>query len=102
MPTDARPLTNGSVYAAREVAKPPNWHGLVAWDLLFNGLSTGLYLVAALCDLAEPQTFGAVTRAAFPAALAFLFADLFCLVVDLGDPLRFHHMLRVFKPGSPM
>jgi hypothetical protein len=24
------------------------------------------------------------------------------LVTDLGDPLRFHHMLRVFKPGSPM
>src|SRR5262249_52383892 len=21
---------------------------------------------------------------------------------DLGDPLRFHHMLRVFKPSSPM
>ena len=21
---------------------------------------------------------------------------------DLGDPLRFHHMLRVFKPTSPM
>jgi hypothetical protein len=25
-----------------------------------------------------------------------------CLVLDLGDPLRFHHMLRVFKPASPM
>jgi hypothetical protein len=24
------------------------------------------------------------------------------LVFDLGDPLRFHHMLRVFKPHSPM
>ena len=24
------------------------------------------------------------------------------LVSDLGDPLRFHHMLRVFKPSSPM
>ena len=24
------------------------------------------------------------------------------LVLDLGDPLRFHHMLRVFKPSSPM
>jgi hypothetical protein len=23
-------------------------------------------------------------------------------VLDLGDPLRFHHMLRVFKPTSPM
>ena len=23
-------------------------------------------------------------------------------MLDLGDPLRFHHMLRVFKPSSPM
>ena len=28
--------------------------------------------------------------------------DLGCLVGDLGDPLRFHHMLRGFKLGSPM
>jgi hypothetical protein len=31
-----------------------------------------------------------------------LLADLGLLVMDLGDPLRFHHMLRVFKPTSPM
>ncbi len=31
-----------------------------------------------------------------------LLADLMMLVFDLGDPLRFHHMLRVFKPSSPM
>jgi hypothetical protein len=31
-----------------------------------------------------------------------LLFDLVLLVLDLGDPLRFHHMLRVFKPRSPM
>ena len=31
-----------------------------------------------------------------------LLIDLALLVLDLGDPLRFHHMLRVFKPSSPM
>jgi polysulfide reductase-like protein len=31
-----------------------------------------------------------------------MLADLVCLVVDLGDPMRFHHMLRTFKPSSPM
>src|SRR5262249_18996131 len=31
-----------------------------------------------------------------------LLADLITLVLDLGDPLRFHHMLRVVKLGSPM
>jgi hypothetical protein len=89
-------------YADRPVTKAPNWHGLVAMDALFNNMSTGLFLVAALGELAAPELFAAVARAAYPIALALLLADLVCLVLDLGDPLRFHHMLRVFKPTSPM
>ena len=89
-------------YADRTVTKAPNWHGLVALDTLFNNMTTGLFLVAALGELAAPALFAAVARVAYPIALALLLADLACLVLDLGDPLRFHHMLRVFKPTSPM
>jgi hypothetical protein len=89
-------------YADRPFVKAPNWHGLVVFDILFNNLAAGLYLAAALGDLAAPAVFGAVARASYPVALALLVADLVCLTLDLGDPLRFHHMLRVFKPGSPM
>jgi hypothetical protein len=102
MHTDARAQRNGTGYAAGPVTKPPAWHGLVAWDMLFNNLTTGLFLVAALSELAAPEAFTPVAKAAYPLALALLLADLVCLVLDLGDPLRFHHMLRVFKPTSPM
>lgn len=91
-----------SGYADRTVTKAPNWHGLVALDTLFNNMTTGLFLVAGIGELAAPQVFAVVARAAYPIALALLLADLACLVLDLGDPLRFHHMLRVFKPTSPM
>jgi Ni/Fe-hydrogenase subunit HybB-like protein len=89
-------------YADRTVTKAPNWHGLVALDTLFNNMTTGLFLVAALGELSAPGLFAAVARLAYPIALVLLLADLVCLVLDLGDPLRFHHMLRVFKPTSPM
>jgi len=89
-------------YADRLVTKAPNWHGLVALDTLFNNMTSGLFLVAALGELFAPTVFAVVARAAYPIALALLLADLVCLVVELGDPLRFHHMLRVFKPTSPM
>ena len=89
-------------YAGRLVTKPPNWHGLVAWDTLFNNLTTGLFLVTALAELVAPSVFAVVARTAYAMALMILLADLVCLVLDLGDPLRFHHMLRVFKPTSPM
>lgn len=89
-------------YAHREVTKPPNWHGLVVWDVLLNAVTTGVFLVAAVGDLARPAVFALVAAWAYPLALAVLLADLVCLVLDLGNPLRFHHMLRVFKPSSPM
>lgn len=89
-------------YAERPATKVPNWHGLVVLDVLFNNLSTGLYLVAAVGELLAPAAFAGVAPWAYRAALAFLVADLVCLILDLGDPLRFHHMLRVWKPSSPM
>ena len=89
-------------YTDQDVTKVPGWHGLVAWDLLFNNLTTGLFLFAAVGELASPVLLGPVARAAYPVALVFLLTDLMMLVLDLGDPLRFHHMLRVFKPSSPM
>ena len=84
------------------VTKAPGWHTLVVFDVLFNNLASGLFLVAAVGELVAPGTFTAVVRWAYPVALVLLLADLACLVLDLGDPLRFHHMLRVFKPSSPM
>jgi hypothetical protein len=89
-------------YADQPTVKAPNWHWLVVADILFNNLGTGLFLVAALGELAAPAMFAATARVAYPVALGLLILDLVCLVLDLGDPLRFHHMLRVFKLRSPM
>ena len=103
MSTRAGSVSDGaSGYAAQPVTKPPNWHGLVAWDMLFNNLTTGLFLTAALGELLRPEVFLPLTKIAYPLALLLLLIDLACLVLDLGDPLRFHHMLRVVKPTSPM
>ncbi len=84
------------------VTKVPGWHGIIAWDALLNGMATGLFLAAAVSELAAPAVFLRVAKVAYPVALVLLLVDLGLLVLDLGDPLRFHHMLRVFKPSSPM
>jgi len=102
MATDARARHGLTGYAAEPVTKAPPWHGLVACDLLFNNLTTGLFLIQALGELAAPDAFRPLSTTAYSSALALLVADLLCLVLDLGDALRFHHMLRVFKPTSPM
>lgn len=102
MQTELSPQTARSGYASGPVTKAPAWHGLVAWDMLFNGMTTGLFMVAAISELAAPDVFTSVAKIAYPIALILLLIDLLCLVLDLGDPLRFHHMLRVFKPSAPM
>ena len=91
-----------SGYANKTVPKVPGWHGIIAWDALLNGMATGLFLAAAVSELAVPAVFLRVAKVAYPVALVLLLVDLGLLVLDLGDPLRFHHMLRVFKPSSPM
>jgi hypothetical protein len=91
-----------SGYEKKPVTKVPGWHGIIAWDALLNGMATGLFLAAAVSELAAPAVFTRVAKVAYPIALVLLLVDLGLLVLDLGDPLRFHHMLRVFKPSSPM
>lgn len=102
MMRDRQPRLTAPGYADREPTKPPNWHELVVFDMLFNALATGLFLTAALAELTLPDVFGPVVVWAYPLALLWLLGDLTCLILDLGNPLRFHHMLRVFKPLSPM
>jgi hypothetical protein len=89
-------------YENAPVTKTPDWYGTIAWDALLNGMATGLFMAAAVSELAAPAIFTPVAKIAYPVALLLLLVDLGMLVADLGDPLRFHHMLRVFKPGSPM
>src|ERR1700760_357990 len=99
------PLPEGgseSGYENMTVTKVPGWHGIIAWDALLNGMATGLFLAAAVSELAAPEIFMRVAKVAYPVAFVLLIVDLGLLVLDLGDPLRFHHMLRVFKPSSPM
>jgi hypothetical protein len=96
------PEPGQSGYANMPVTKVPGWHGIIAWDALLNGMATGLFLAAAVSELAAPAVFLRVAKVAYPVAMLLLLVDLGLLVLDLGDPLRFHHMLRVFKPSSPM
>jgi formate-dependent nitrite reductase membrane component NrfD len=44
----------------------------------------------------------ALRRASWLGSLGGLVASMWFLIADLGRPDRFHHMLRVFKPTSPM
>jgi formate-dependent nitrite reductase membrane component NrfD len=86
-------------YYGRAVLKPPVWEWKVPAYLFTGGLAAGSAVLAAGADLTGRP---ALRRAGRIGALATLAASTYFLIADLGRPERFHHMLRVAKPTSPM
>ncbi|MGE5608224.1 MAG: NrfD/PsrC family molybdoenzyme membrane anchor subunit [Bacillota bacterium] len=84
------------------ILKPPPWRWEVAWYFFLGGLSAGAYVIARVAERAGGDACRDVGRAgAYTALLTFIPCPAL-LIHDLGDPVRFHHMLRVWKPSSPM
>ncbi|HEY7052349.1 MAG TPA: NrfD/PsrC family molybdoenzyme membrane anchor subunit [Mycobacterium sp.] len=86
-------------YYGRQILKTPVWNWMIAAYLFSGGLSAGSAMLAAGADLTGRPTLRKVSRLG---ALASILASLYFLIADLGRPERFHHMLRVAKPSSPM
>ena len=86
-------------YYGRQILKTPAWKDKIAYYFFAGGLSGGCALLAAGADLTGRPALRRGTRLA---GLAALGAGAYYLVADLGRPERFHHMLRVAKPTSPM
>jgi formate-dependent nitrite reductase membrane component NrfD len=79
--------------------QPPVWTWEVPLYFWLGGIAAGASFVALGCDLAGDA------RSARRARMLTVAAVVPCpplLISDLGRPERFHHMLRVFKPRSPM
>ncbi|MBV9640328.1 MAG: polysulfide reductase NrfD [Mycobacteriaceae bacterium] len=86
-------------YYGRAVLKSPVWEWRIAAYLFTGGLSAGSALLAAGADLTGREALRRVSRLG---ALASILVSMYFLIADLGRPERFHHMLRVAKPSSPM
>ncbi|MBO0678634.1 polysulfide reductase NrfD [Mycolicibacterium sp. S2-37] len=86
-------------YYGRQILKTPVWNWMIAAYLFSGGLSAGSALLAAGADLTGRPQLRRVSRVG---ALVSLLASMYFLIGDLGRPERFHHMLRVAKPSSPM
>ncbi|MDX3072699.1 NrfD/PsrC family molybdoenzyme membrane anchor subunit [Streptomyces sp. MI02-7b] len=86
-------------YYGRPVLKPPVWEWKIPAYLFTGGLSAGAALIGAGADLTgRPE----LRRASRIGGFGALLVSMYLLIADLGRPERFHHMLRVAKPTSPM
>jgi formate-dependent nitrite reductase membrane component NrfD len=79
--------------------KPPVWTWEIPLYFWTGGIAAGSSFVALACDLSGDHRSARVARLVSLGALAPSPA---LLILDLGRPERFLHMLRIFKLRSPM
>ncbi|WP_210588633.1 NrfD/PsrC family molybdoenzyme membrane anchor subunit [Streptomyces sp. GESEQ-35] len=87
-------------YYGRPVIKPPSWSATdIAGYFFLGGLAGAGSVLAAAAQLTGHDRTATALKVSSLAAVSCSAA---ALVHDLGRPARFAHMLRVFKPTSPM
>src|ERR1051325_9204468 len=95
-------LNPRDAYQDVPILKPPTWKNEIASYFFIGGVSGGASVIAALADLFGGHSLKRLAHVAHWVAFLTLLPCPPLLIADLGVPSRFHHMLRVFKPSSPM
>lgn len=92
----------GPSYYDVSFLKAPVWKWEICWYFFLGGLSAGAFILARLAERFGGRSYRNVTRVGTAVAAVAAVPCAPLLILDLGDPARFHHMLRVWKPRSPM
>lgn len=93
---------NPSPYQSGDITHFPDWRSLIVLDAFFNNLGSGLMIAAAIIWGAGPSIGTFALPFAMTAALFIIAIDLLLLTLDLGDPFRFTHSMRVMRLTSPL
>jgi protein NrfD len=89
---------------------PPNWGWWIVLYFFVGGVTGGVYFAAAWLDLFGDASDRVAMRLGHILAFPLVVVSSLFLIVDLGQPLRFWHMLfqsehfpePILKPYSPM
>ncbi|HEX5546414.1 MAG TPA: NrfD/PsrC family molybdoenzyme membrane anchor subunit [Ktedonobacterales bacterium] len=100
--SDTRQVGAATSYYNRPMLKKPTWKWFIPFYIFIGGLGGGVALIGGLADLFGGRRHRATVRRARYIALAAALISPLLLILDLGRPQRFHHMLRVFKVSSPL
>ena len=94
---------------AEHFVRAPDWRWYILFYFFLAGLSAGLYVLGSMLRFMGRPADAAAARFAFLASFPLLAVCPILLTVDLGQPLRFWHMLidtgqggLNFKAYSPM
>ncbi len=81
--------------------KPP-WKNAIAAYFFLGGVSCGAFVLGTAIETIDGARRQTLAHTAHYVAFATMVPCAPLLIYDLGKRSRFHHMLRIFKPSSPM
>jgi formate-dependent nitrite reductase membrane component NrfD len=82
--------------------EPPHWHWLIVLYFFIGGIAGGCYFLAVLIDLFGRPTDRPLARLGYLIAFPAVVVCGVLLIVDLGRPERFWHMLLQSQTWRPM
>jgi formate-dependent nitrite reductase membrane component NrfD len=89
-------------YSGVPILAQPTWGHQIAAYFYLGGISSGAFVLGSLARLAGGERRLQVSHTAQYVSCAAMLPCAPLLIADLGRPALFHHMLRIFKPSSPM
>ena len=91
-----------NTYYDQPAIKPPDWGWAVIGYLWVGGIGAGAFVASTLATLRGGRGDRQIAKLGFSISAVAMGASAPLLISHLGRPARFHHMLRLFKPSSPM
>ena len=82
--------------------KTPGWEMMIVWYFFLGGIAGGAYFTGAIADNFGGPSARRVARTGYLLSLPLVALCGVLLIADLGVPLRFLNMMRVFKFWDPM
>jgi formate-dependent nitrite reductase membrane component NrfD len=85
---------------AEHFVQPPHWEWYIVGYFFCAGIAGGIYALATMLRMTGSPRDDAVVRTAFLTAFPLVVVCGILLTVDLGQPLRFWHMMINTTPGE--
>lgn len=82
-------------------ARDPHWTWFILFYFFFAGIAGGSYLIATLLRLRGDRADEPVARLGYYVTFIVLLCCPPLLIIDLGQPLRFWHMMWRLTPNEP-
>ncbi|MDQ2655334.1 MAG: polysulfide reductase NrfD [Chloroflexota bacterium] len=101
-PSDPSDPSDLAGYYGQPAIHGPHWNWLIIGYFFTGGISGGAAALAASASVfGDSRSIRLRDHAVLVSFAALLPCPVF-LILDLGRPARFHHMVRAFRPSSPM